>query len=51
MVLEGKVALVTGAAGTMGRAAVKFLLEDGCNRALAHQIFSTTERRSIAVLI
>lgn len=34
MVLEGKVALVTGAAGTMGRAAVRFLLEDGCKVAL-----------------
>jgi 3-oxoacyl-[acyl-carrier protein] reductase len=28
--LRGKVAIVTGAAGTMGLAAVKFLLEDGC---------------------
>lgn len=33
-VLQGKVALVTGAAGTMGLAAVKFLLEDGCKVAL-----------------
>lgn len=33
-VLQGKVALVTGAAGTMGLAAVKFLLEDGCRVAL-----------------
>jgi 3-oxoacyl-[acyl-carrier protein] reductase len=28
--LEGRVAIVTGAAGTMGLAATKFLLEDGC---------------------
>ncbi|MEO7392092.1 MAG: SDR family NAD(P)-dependent oxidoreductase [Ramlibacter sp.] len=33
-VLAGKVALVTGAAGTMGLAAVKVLLEDGCKVAL-----------------
>jgi 3-oxoacyl-[acyl-carrier protein] reductase len=33
-VLKGKVALVTGAAGTMGLAAVKVLLEDGCKVAL-----------------
>ena len=32
--LQDKVALVTGAAGTMGLAAVKFLLEDGCKVAL-----------------
>jgi len=32
--LQGKVALVTGAAGTMGQAAVRFLLEDGCRVAL-----------------
>jgi len=32
--LEGKVALVTGAAGTMGLATVKFLLEDGCRVAM-----------------
>jgi 3-oxoacyl-[acyl-carrier protein] reductase len=47
--LEGKVALVTGAAGTMGLAVVKVLLEDGCrvamvdvnekrNRALAEEL-------------
>lgn len=47
--LENKVALVTGAAGTMGLAVVKALLEDGCkvamvdvsherNRALAHAL-------------
>ena len=28
--LQGKVALVTGAGGTMGRAAVRVLVEDGC---------------------
>jgi 3-oxoacyl-[acyl-carrier protein] reductase len=33
-VLRGKVALVTGAAGTMGLAAVKVLLEDGCRVAM-----------------
>lgn len=32
--LEGRVALVTGAAGTMGLAAVKFLLADGCRVAM-----------------
>ena len=32
--LDGKVALVTGAAGTMGLATVKFLLEDGCKVAM-----------------
>jgi 3-oxoacyl-[acyl-carrier protein] reductase len=32
--LAGKVALVTGAAGTMGFATVKFLLEDGCRVAM-----------------
>ena len=32
--LEGKVALVTGAAGTMGFATAKFLLEDGCRVAM-----------------
>lgn len=32
--LEGKVALVTGAAGTMGLAVVKFMLEDGCKVAM-----------------
>lgn len=32
--LQDKVALVTGAAGTMGLAAAKFLLEDGCKVAL-----------------
>lgn len=32
--LEGRVALVTGAAGTMGLAATKFLLADGCHVAM-----------------
>jgi 3-oxoacyl-[acyl-carrier protein] reductase len=32
--LQGKVALVTGAAGTMGFATVKVLLEDGCRVAM-----------------
>jgi 3-oxoacyl-[acyl-carrier protein] reductase len=32
--LKGKVAVVTGAAGTMGLAAVKVLLEDGCKVAM-----------------
>ena len=32
--LQGKVALITGAAGVMGLAAVKFLLEDGCRVAM-----------------
>ncbi|MDM0107075.1 SDR family NAD(P)-dependent oxidoreductase [Variovorax sp. J22R24] len=32
--LQGKVALVTGAAGTMGLAAARFLLDDGCKVAL-----------------
>jgi 3-oxoacyl-[acyl-carrier protein] reductase len=32
--LEGKVAIVTGAAGTMGLAVTRFLLEDGCRVAM-----------------
>jgi 3-oxoacyl-[acyl-carrier protein] reductase len=32
--LQDKVAVVTGGAGTMGRAAMQFLLEDGCRIAL-----------------
>jgi 3-oxoacyl-[acyl-carrier protein] reductase len=32
--LQDKIALVTGAAGTMGLAATKFLLEDGCRVAM-----------------
>ncbi|HSI54667.1 MAG TPA: SDR family NAD(P)-dependent oxidoreductase, partial [Ramlibacter sp.] len=33
-VLQDKLAIVTGAAGTMGLAAVKVLLEDGCKVAM-----------------
>ena len=32
--LDGKVALVTGAGGTMGRAVVRALVDDGCRVAL-----------------
>ena len=32
--LQGKTALVTGAGGTMGRAVVRVLIEDGCRVAL-----------------
>jgi len=32
--LKGRIALVTGAAGTMGLAATRFLLEDGCRVAM-----------------
>lgn len=41
-VLQGKVALVTGAAGTMGLAVVKVLLEDGCKVAMV----DVNERRT-----
>lgn len=33
-VLKGKIAIVTGAGGTMGLAATKFLLQDGCKVAM-----------------
>jgi 3-oxoacyl-[acyl-carrier protein] reductase len=42
--LHGKVALVTGAAGTMGLAAVKVLLEDGCKVALVDVNAAANER-------
>ena len=32
--LQGKIAIVTGAAGTMGLAATRFLIEDGCRVAM-----------------
>jgi 3-oxoacyl-[acyl-carrier protein] reductase len=44
--LEGKVALVTGAAGTMGLAAVRFLLEDGCKVAMVDVNASANEARA-----
>jgi 3-oxoacyl-[acyl-carrier protein] reductase len=44
--LEGKVALVTGAAGTMGLAAVKFLLEDGCRVAMVDVNAAANEARA-----
>jgi 3-oxoacyl-[acyl-carrier protein] reductase len=58
--LEGKVALVTGPAGTMGLAATKFLLEDGCkvamvdfnrarNEALAEQLGANAQAFSFDI--
>ena len=44
--LDGKVALVTGAAGTMGLAAVKFLLEDGCKVAMVDVNAAANEARA-----
>ena len=44
--LEGRVALVTGAAGTMGLAAVKVLLEDGCKVAMVDLDAAANERRA-----
>lgn len=44
--LQGKVALVTGAAGTMGLAATRVLLEDGCKVAMVD--FSEERNRSLA---
>ncbi len=41
--LEGRVALVTGAAGTMGLAATRVLLEDGCKVALVDANRERTE--------
>jgi 3-oxoacyl-[acyl-carrier protein] reductase len=44
--LEGKVALVTGAAGTMGAAATQVLLEDGCKVAMVD--FNEARNRALA---
>jgi 3-oxoacyl-[acyl-carrier protein] reductase len=44
--LAGKVALVTGAAGTMGFATVKFLLEDGCRVAMVDVNAGANEARA-----
>lgn len=44
--LQGKVALVTGAAGTMGAAATRVLLEDGCKVAMVD--FSDERNRALA---
>ncbi len=44
--LQGKVALVTGAAGTMGAAATRVLLEDGCKVAMVD--FSEARNRALA---
>ena len=44
--LAGKVAVVTGSAGTMGLAAVKFLLEDGCKVAMVD--FSRARNEQLA---
>jgi 3-oxoacyl-[acyl-carrier protein] reductase len=44
--LDGKVALVTGAAGTMGLATVKFLLEDGCRVAMVDVNAAANEARA-----
>ena len=44
--LEGKIALVTGAAGTMGLATVKFLLEDGCRVAMVDVNQAANEARA-----
>lgn len=44
--LQGKVALVTGAAGTMGAAATQVLLEDGCKVAMVD--FNEARNRALA---
>jgi 3-oxoacyl-[acyl-carrier protein] reductase len=44
--LEGKVALITGAAGTMGLAAARFLLEDGCRVAMVDVNAAANEARA-----
>jgi 3-oxoacyl-[acyl-carrier protein] reductase len=44
--LEGRVALVTGAAGVMGLAAVRFLLEDGCRVAMVDVNAPANEARA-----
>jgi 3-oxoacyl-[acyl-carrier protein] reductase len=44
--LQGKIALVTGAAGTMGAAATRVLLEDGCKVAMVD--FSEVRNRALA---
>ncbi|OOG44915.1 SDR family NAD(P)-dependent oxidoreductase [Polaromonas sp. A23] len=44
--LQGRVALVTGAAGTMGAAATRVLLEDGCKVAMVD--FSEARNRVLA---
>jgi len=44
--LQGKVALVTGAAGTMGAAATRVLLEDGCKVAMVD--FSEARNQALA---
>jgi len=44
--LQGKVALVTGAAGTMGFATVKVLLEDGCRVAMVDVNASANDARA-----
>jgi 3-oxoacyl-[acyl-carrier protein] reductase len=44
--LAGKVALVTGAAGTMGFATARFLLEDGCRVAMVDVNAAANEARA-----
>ena len=44
--LQSRVAIVTGAAGTMGLAATKFLLEDGCKVAMVD--FNTARNLALA---